>query len=61
MDHPDEAQPEIESYFVDRVVSHKCGPDRKSPQNDKYRLLRGYGPESDFEYRADEIYPNVTK
>lgn len=56
LDHPDEAQPKIESYFVDRVVNHKCGPGRKSSHNFKYRLrLRGYGPESDLEYRADEI------
>ena len=55
MDHPDEVQPKIESYFVDRV-DHKREPGRKSPHNYKYRLrLRGYGPESVLEYRADEI------
>lgn len=56
LDHPDEAQPKIESYVVDKVVSHKCGRGPKTPHNYKYRLrLRGYGPESDLEYRADEI------
>ena len=32
------------------------GPAEKAPHNYKYRLrLRGYGPESNLEYRADEI------
>ena len=45
-----------ESYIVDKVVIHRCGPGRKSTHNYKYRLrLQGYGPESDVEYRADEI------
>ena len=56
LDHPDEGQPKIQSYFVDRVADHKRGPGRHSPRNYKYRLRRrGYGPESDLEYRADEI------
>ena len=56
LDHPDAAQPKIESYFVDRVVDHKIGPGRPSPHNYKYRLrLRDNGPESDLEYRADDI------
>ena len=56
LDHPDAAQPKIESYFVDRVVDHKRGPGRTSTHNFKYRLkLRAYGPESDLEYRADKI------
>ena len=38
LDHPDVAHPTIESYFVDRVVDHKRGPDRPSPHNYKYRL-----------------------
>ena len=54
--HPDEAQPNVESYFIDRVVHHKRGPGRKSPHNYKYRLrLQGYGPESDLELSADEV------
>ena len=54
--HPDEARPKIESYLVDRAVRCKCGPGRKSLHNYKYRLrLRGCGPESDLEYRAEEI------
>ena len=56
LDHPDAAQPKIESYFVDRVENHERGPGRPSPHNYKYRVrLRGYGPESDLEYRAGEI------
>ena len=56
LDHPDAAQPIIESYFVDRVVDHERGPGRPRPHNYKYRRrLRGYGPISDLEYRADEI------
>ena len=46
----------MEPYFVDRVVENERGPGGKSPHNYKYRLRhRGYGPESDLEYRADEI------
>ena len=30
LDHPDEAQPRIESYVVDRVVGHKLRPGRKN-------------------------------
>ena len=56
VDHPDEARAKIESSFVDRVVDHRRGPDSKIPHNYKYRLrLRGYGPKSDLDYRADEI------
>ena len=56
LDHPDEAQPKIESYVVDKVVNHRSGKGPKTPYNYRYRLrLRGYGPESDLEYRADEI------
>ena len=56
MQHPDEAQPKVESHFVGRVVHHKRGPGRKSTHNYKYRLrLQGYGPESDLEFSADEI------
>ena len=56
LDHPDEAQPKIESYVVDKVVNHKSGKGPKTPYNYRYRLrLRGYSPESDLEYRADEI------
>ena len=56
LDHPDEAQPKIESYVVDKVVNHKSGRGPKTPYNYRYRLrLRGYGPESDLEYRTDEI------
>ena len=56
LDHPDEAQPKIESYVVDKVVNRKSGKGPKTPYNYRYRLrLRGYGPESDLEYRADEI------
>ena len=56
LDHPDEAQPKIESYVVDRVVNHRSGRGPKTPYNYRYRLrLRGYGPESDLEYRADEV------
>ena len=54
--HPDETQLKIESYFVDRVVDYWRGPGRTSPRNYKYhRRLRGYGPESDLEYPANEI------
>ena len=57
LDHPDEAQPKIESCFVGRVVDHKSGHGRKSPHKHKYHLrLRGYGPGSDLEYRADKIF-----
>lgn len=56
VDHPDEAQPRIESYIVDKVVSHKSGRGPRTPFNYRYRVrLRGYGPESDLEYRAEEI------
>ena len=49
-------RPKIESYVVDKVVNHKSGKGPKTPYNYRYRLrLRGYGPESDLEYRADEI------
>lgn len=38
------------------MVSHKSGRGPKTPHNYRYRLrLRGYGPESGLEYRADEI------
>ena len=61
LDHPDAAQPKIESYSVDRVVDHKRGPGRPTPHNYKYCIrLRGYGPESDLEYHADEIPQLVT-
>ena len=56
LDHQDQILPRIESYIVDRVVSHRRGPGRKSTHNFKYRLrLQGYGPESDIEHRADEV------
>ena len=56
LDHQAQILPRIESYIVDRVVSHKRGPGRKNTPNFKYRLrLQGYGPESDIEYRADEV------
>lgn len=46
----------IERYVVDKVVDHKTGRGRKGPHNYKYRLrLKGYGPESDLIYRADEV------
>ena len=49
-------QPRIERYIVEKVVSHKSGRGRKSPHNYAYRLrLKGYGPESDLVYRAEEI------
>ena len=52
----DENQPRIERYIVDKVVDHKTGRGRKSLHNYKYRLrLKGYGPESDLIYRADEV------
>ena len=52
----DENQPRIERYVVDKVVDHKFGRGRKTPHNYKYRLrLKGYGPESDLVYRADEV------
>lgn len=52
----DENQPRIERYVVDKVVDHTPGRGRKSLHNYKYRLrLKGYGPESDVMYRADEI------
>ena len=56
LDDPDAAQPKTESYSVDWVIDHKRRPGRPSRHNYKYRLrLRGYGPESDLEYCADEI------
>ena len=56
LDHQDQILPRIESYIVDKVVSHRRGPGRKSTHNFKYRArLQGYGPESDVEYRADEV------
>lgn len=49
-------QPKIERYIVEAVVGHKPGRGRKSQHNYKYRLrLKGYGPESDLVYRADEV------
>ena len=57
LDHPDDAQPKIESYVVDRVVNHRSGRGPKTPYNYRYRLrLRGYGPESGLEYRADKFH-----
>ena len=56
LDHQDQILLRNESFIVDRVVSHRCGPGRKSAHNHKYRSsLQGYGPESDIEYRADEV------
>ena len=58
LDHPNEAQPRIESYIyvVDKVVAHKLVSGRKSLHNFDYCLrLRGYVPESDLGYRADEV------
>ena len=57
LDHPNEAQPQIKSYIVDRVVGHKKGgPGPKSPHNNICRIrFQGYGPESDLEYRAHEV------
>ena len=46
LDHPDEAQPRIDSYVIDRVAGHKLGPGRQRLHNFKYRMrVRGYGPE----------------
>ena len=37
-------------------MNHRSGRGPKTPYNYRYRLrLRGYGPESDLEYRADEV------
>lgn len=56
MDSSDDNQATIERYVVDKVVSHRSGPGRKSIHNYTYRLrLKGYDPESDLSYRADEI------
>ena len=56
LDHQDQILPRIGSYIVDRVVGHIRGPGRKNTHNYKYRLrLQDYGPESDIEYRADEV------
>ena len=56
LNHPDEAQPIIESYVVGSVVGHKLEPGRKGQHNFEYRMrLMRYGPESDLEYRADEV------
>ena len=55
-DHQDKILPRIEPHIADRVVSHTCGPGRKSTHNSKYRIrLQGYGPKSDIEHRADEV------
>lgn len=49
-------QPKIERYTVQEIVGHKPGRGRKSPHNLVYRLrLKGYGPESDLMYRAEEV------
>ena len=56
LDSTNDSEPKIERHVVDKVVSHACGPGRKSLHNYKYRLrLKGYGPEADLMYRANEI------
>ena len=57
LDHQDKKiYPELSPLLLKGVVSHRYGPGRKSAHNHKYRLsLQGYGPESDIEYRADEV------
>lgn len=48
--------PKIESYVVENIISHKSGRGPKTPFNSRYRIrLKGYSPESDLLYRADEI------
>ena len=36
LDHQDQIKPRLESYYVHRVVSHRCGPGRKGTHNNKY-------------------------
>ena len=56
LDEKSADQPKIERYTVQKVVGHKPGRGRKSPHNHVYRLrLKGYGPESDVMYRAEEV------
>ena len=56
LDEKSADQPTIERYTVQKVVGHKPGRGRKSPHNHVYRLrLKGYGPESDLMYRAEEV------